>query len=1480
MFYVKNLHALRDKQSIEFVNNESNKSITVSVLLEFINTDQRKYPALISFEFYDSNAERLEDISDLSYSKEYGYYKYIASVGYIGKYDFTEVINLPRQTKVVTCKLYGLYCENLKILDHLKIFTVDDFELTDTSNFYYSPDFIQNFYSRRKLIEFKSKHNVLLLGNILNNISWPGINIQRIRNKFSLLLSKIKKFNLLILTNDCCKYNCMLSVRVIVNYLKKKKLNVVFWDLNNDVEGIYDEVSNLVDAVFCSNYDKVSLYKNYNKNSFFLPNFISKESLSTSSLIYKNKLHPCLNFDDVLDSALCFEIPFQLEKQYNRIVKILFGDFIQNEKKIDFNYKISQQLYRKVLHEHCFIDRLNFIANKVNMQPFWEEPLVVILAVPKNKLDLRILLEHIKRQNYIKCIPYIYTRSEKLASYAKSFTNGIYRIISSFDILKSDYGDKNNVFICHMDSTHYYGSYYVNDLVLGHKISLYNIIVPSHYYLYENHTVLYKCETPDYSICNHFEIFKSLISLNIFESFFTKYEKKNNYCFNAKCFSTSTPSFIENGSDLSLSECIHLAENYNVFDEGVNLADIGEQNGYIKPRNLSRSTEFSLFGDQLFQKFAKNTDSVFFDLNKHTLNIQSFYKNDANYKYFYAKNMWEIKDLSNINDAVIEYEGEGDLKVFFVLVYLDSNNQKISHNILDIDVMSRCYLPPKTSKIKLGLKIQGRGNKQIKSIKIVKSAVCLPFFSSKTLFVSKYYASYSDLYKNGFIHQRLKEYKRLGLKFDFFEYCGESELKYREFDGINIITGNLATLSLILNCGYIRNVCVHFPYPDLLSILVPYLNKINLVCWFHGTEIDSWQDRQCEFIGKTEEQIKKIKNVRDNRQNFYRGFLPNHEFINYIFVSKDFKNRTIANLSISPQSNFFVIHNYINSKIFIYKKRNREQLFKVLVIRPFSSPRYANDVVRDAILALSTHKCFKQFHFEIYGDGILFDECTNSIKEFENVVLHKNFVPQTEIAHLHKKFGVMLVPTRGDTQGVTRDEAMSSGLIVITTNVQAIPEFTDDSCAVVVPEDDYKAIASKLIDISFNYEKYLLISANSNKKVQKLCNFNSTILREYSLITTHLREISSSIQFSEIDVIVYCDVNPNIFDGSSVWLHSVATIISKEFKTLVLVKNNLNTDKNVIKGLDTSENLIVLEPINFGLHDNLDKEQVVEVLSFLENKCVNVFSLVIRGYEIAYKLAKNQRFKNKMYSYFSAFYKPGDSTGFYIPSEKYELINTLFSYSKKILFQTKFIAEEFLKFYQGQLNYSILPPGVPDDLIEYLHCEVVEQNYINIGYAGKFYPNWGVEELVDWSQFLINKGLKIKVHLVISKYFNSPEYKKSIQKYLKQPFVVLYEGKDRYDSLSIMKSMDFVWCWRPKWFEFTTLEYSMKLIENLYCENICLMQPSKVNIDLVGKNYDYFIQSKSDFFNVLKVYQKTNNNKKIFSSISLNRFVLSNINII
>ena len=88
-----------------------------------------------------------------------------------------------------------------------------------------------------------------------------------------------------------------------------------------------------------------------------------------------------------------------------------------------------------------------------------------------------------------------------------------------------------------------------------------------------------------------------------------------------------------------------------------------------------------------------------------------------------------------------------------------------------------------------------------------------------------------------------------------------------------------------------------------------------------------------------------------------------------------------------------------------------------------------------------------------------------------------------------------------DSQGVSRDEAMSSGLVAITTNVAAIPEFVDNSCAIVVEPENPKALADAIEYLYHNPDAFLKLSKAGNNRVKSQSGFKQTILRELELVS-------------------------------------------------------------------------------------------------------------------------------------------------------------------------------------------------------------------------------------------------------------------------------------------------------------------------------------------------------------------------------------------
>ena len=87
-----------------------------------------------------------------------------------------------------------------------------------------------------------------------------------------------------------------------------------------------------------------------------------------------------------------------------------------------------------------------------------------------------------------------------------------------------------------------------------------------------------------------------------------------------------------------------------------------------------------------------------------------------------------------------------------------------------------------------------------------------------------------------------------------------------------------------------------------------------------------------------------------------------------------------------------------------------------------------------------------------------------------------------------------------DSQGVSRDEAMASGLVPVTTAVTAIPEFVDDNCGILVEGEDYTSMAKKIYQLSKNAKQFKELSKSAAIRVNEQSGYANTIVKEMQLI--------------------------------------------------------------------------------------------------------------------------------------------------------------------------------------------------------------------------------------------------------------------------------------------------------------------------------------------------------------------------------------------
>lgn len=377
----------------------------------------------------------------------------------------------------------------------------------------------------------------------------------------------------------------------------------------------------------------------------------------------------------------------------------------------------------------------------------------------------------------------------------------------------------------------------------------------------------------------------------------------------------------------------------------------------------------------------------------------------------------------------------------------------------------------------------------------------------KNIVIVDRYPSPDNLYAYAFVHSRVKAYLKSGL--DTVVFCLDSKIAKKDsysFEGVEVHRGTAKDLEDFFQANNFTSICTHFLTKEIWDSIKSKTQDLPTYVWLHGSDIQDWSRRH--YLYDSKKQRLWAVNRYYQYSKLWRDILTNENYrLHFIFVSQYFADEVADDLQVKlDNSRYSVIHNYINTDLFAYKKKRADQRLKILSIRPYASRVYANDLMVAAIEELSARPFFKDLSFTIVGQGILFEDTVRPLKKYNNVTLEQRFLTQDEISNMHQDHGVFLVPTRSDTQGVSRDESMSSGLVPVTNAVAAVPEFVDAVEGFLASPENYKQLADSIEILYHNPSMFEEMSKAAAKRVRTQSGFEKTIKKEIDLIKGKARE--------------------------------------------------------------------------------------------------------------------------------------------------------------------------------------------------------------------------------------------------------------------------------------------------------------------------------------------------------------------------------------
>lgn len=769
---------------------------------------------------------------------------------------------------------------------------------------------------------------------------------------------------------------------------------------------------------------------------------------------------------------------------YSKGQKNLFGDLCimtNDVDQLDKNmhqycwdtkqtHKYRLQGFRKVTAEDLYEDRLGYIVQKVfDITLKKELPEVTVISLVENDQQTEYIRERFNSQNY---------------------TNARLIVIEKeTDIKKFIAENVKNGFIAYFDKDDYYGEDYLYDMAMMLRYDDYDAIGKSTYYDGDGQL---QSDTPVYHKVESLSIRRSIVKASCLE--YVDFE--NGIINNADLNMVSIHEFDyiqgSNKSNDIVSSSMDIADRGKPYNELEKIAEnITLNNARVYSINVK-----DIFADGKY-------NNIILEKNNSGLDIKSSLQ-EGQHQYIYDNKLIKY-DISDKEYSCVIFQGDTALDVMLALICYDANKNRLDTIYVTAGLSKKINLPQNTSYFSCALRVKGAGESTVGSIRFNNSSVgyedCF-IAKSNVLVLTNIYPAYDDLYRNAFVHQRVKGYKEQGLNVDVMCFNNVNPVGYREFDGIDVATGFTKELEAILRAGNVDTVCVHFLNEFMWEVLKNFKDKIRIIIWCHGSEIQPWWRRKFNYSNA--EELKNAQNESEKRyalwQNIFKTASENN--MQFVFVSDYFRKEVFDDYKVNlNKDKYVIIPNYINTDLFNYIPKTAEQRKKILSIRPFGSNKYANDLSVLCIKELANKPFFNDLTFHIIGKGRLFEPIMAELNQYTNVIAENRFLKQDEIAELHKENGIFLVPTRMDSQGVSRDEAMSSGLVPVTNAVTAIPEFVDDNCGILAPDEDYIAMASGIENLYKEPELFLEMSKNSAERVRNQSSFEHTIKKEIDLIT-------------------------------------------------------------------------------------------------------------------------------------------------------------------------------------------------------------------------------------------------------------------------------------------------------------------------------------------------------------------------------------------
>ncbi|MCX8014060.1 MAG: methyltransferase domain-containing protein [Rectinema sp.] len=608
---------------------------------------------------------------------------------------------------------------------------------------------------------------------------------------------------------------------------------------------------------------------------------------------------------------------------------------------------------RRVMSEHTVRDRLARLARIAQIPILYEPwPTLLVVGFAQHNHDVALLQSMFAHQAY--------PGKKHLVIVGAAGGHDLPSDISVLDLANARHAPLRSFasgasWLAAWSPEDYYGPQYLTDLVLASRYSDADVIGKGAHFAYRDDRLQLQDAAQQYVAVESLPKRRAIVrsaALDDTTTIFDWLHATPDYRL-SRMLAIDPFHYIAQGSRCPRHMRTEI-EDLPIFS-GLPLSEI-ETIGNASTSTIKTETEVpSIPGQALAAWFSEKPGPIALKSNGSGLIVTSQLP-DGQHDYRYAQSVidpqqWRLTE----NTIRLHLVASPGLLLQFTLVFCDARDQRIKVVNLAPNLDHSISIPPSTVTVRPGIRVQGPGQCVIERLCLghLGSQGSAIQTTSNTLLLTNHYPEHGDLYRNAFVHRRVVGYAARQQRVEVVRVRSGIPLRYHRYDGVDCISVSHQLLPDILRNQQIRTVLIHFLDQELWRAIAPHIVGRRVLVWVHGAEIQAPVRRIAAF--GTEQERQHAQEIWEHRRVFWRQLLTQMpDSMHVVFVSRWLAETALADLQVTlSPDRYSIIPNPIDTELFVYKPKVPELRKRVLSIRPYSNPLYANDVLVKALLLVS-----------------------------------------------------------------------------------------------------------------------------------------------------------------------------------------------------------------------------------------------------------------------------------------------------------------------------------------------------------------------------------------------------------------------------------------------------------------------------------------------------------------------------------------------